>query len=306
MLGRGVGAFLVLVCASACATAPRSPGLQRHALRAFEPGGFDSDLTTDILSSAGMLAVGLLADREKHSWSEVSPCEGARHSPSQEERAAFAALGPGEGTCDVSRVPSVDRVVTRLKWDPARRLSDLGLLGLLAVPFGVAAVHTGVQQVPASAFAVDSVVITQTLSATLVTTALLKMMVARARPLTYNPDFSASTRFSGDARLSFPSGHSSMAFSAASLTAVMLLKRYPGHVGAYLGTASAYLAASSVATLRVLAGKHFITDVIAGAALGTVIGLVIPLSHVNEGETDGAELGHNRASAPVFSFGGSF
>lgn len=269
-------------------------------------GAFESDLAVDTLSTAGMLAVGILVDREKYGWHEVSPCHGDKRAATRADQAQFAGLSPQEGTCEVSRVPALDRPVTTLKWDAARPMSDVGLLSMLAMPFAVSAIHTGVQGVPSENFGIDGLVITQTLSATLMATALMKVMVARARPLTYNPDFDKAVRYSGDARLSFPSGHSALAFSAASATAVMLLRRYPGGRGAYLGTLGAYLGATSVATLRVLAGKHFITDVLAGAALGTVIGLAIPLAHVNEGETEPTGLGQNRSTVPVLGFGGAF
>lgn len=306
MRALAVVACAALIC-SACASAPRAGlGTRRQGLQAVRPGGFDSDVATDVLSTAGMFLAGVLVDREKLDWDRVSPCEGPRRAPNAEDELRFSRLDGRGGTCDPRQVPQIDRWVTRQNWSPARRLSDVLLLGMLALPFGVSAADTGFNDVPADNFGVDALIIGQTLSADLLITALLKVMVRRARPLTYNPDFDKAVRFGGDARLSFPSGHASMAFAAASVTAVMLTKRYPGQTAAHLGVVGAYLGASSVAALRVVGGKHFLTDVIAGAALGTLVGLTIPLGHAASGETSGAEAGQNQGALPIFSLGGTF
>lgn len=277
---------------------------RKQAISADRPGGFTSNLGTDILSTAGMLAVGILVDQEKALWSGVSPCAGLKAPPGSPARRAAAT--PGPGVCDKMKVPWYDRPVTRFKSSWARPASDLALLGMVALPYGVSAGHTGTTPGPARSFGVDAVVITQTLSATLLSTTLLKVLVARARPLTYSADFEKTHRFSGDARLSMPSGHSAMAFSAASVTAVMLHKRYPGSGLARVGIAGAYLGAAAVAGLRVAAAKHFFSDVLAGAVLGTVLGLAIPLSHMPQGETSSGTAGQNVGTVSVLNFGGAF
>lgn len=302
------GALLALLgLTSACVSAGGGRfGSQRRALEAQRPGGFETDLATDVISTAGMFLAGVLVDREKGEWDRVPPCAGARRRPTLEDERRFAALAPHGGTCDASAVPGIDRPVTGFAWEAARPLSDVALLTMIALPYGVSAADTGFNDIPAASFGIDALIITQTLSANLLGTALLKVLVRRARPLTYNPLFDKRDRFDGDARLSFPSGHSSMAFAAASTTAIMLLKRYPGRAGAHLGVAGAYLGATTVAALRVAAGKHFFTDVLAGAALGTFIGLAIPLGHSTSGETAAASAGQNRGALPIFSVGGAF
>ncbi len=71
------------------------------------------------------------------------------------------------------------------------------------------------------------------------------------------------TRPNGQNNLSFPSGHTSGMFSVASV----LDKRYGYKVGI-----PSYLVASFVGLSRIKAKKHFATDVIAGAALGIIVG----------------------------------
>lgn len=89
-----------------------------------------------------------------------------------------------------------------------------------------------------------------TLGSTYILTYSLKYSVARPRPF-HEPDSR------GD---SFPSGHTSSAFSGAAY----LQRRYGGKPGI-----PAYLLACAAGYSRVWSGWHHWTDVIAGAAIGT-------------------------------------
>jgi membrane-associated phospholipid phosphatase len=102
-------------------------------------------------------------------------------------------------------------------------------------------------------------------------TEALKAGIGRPRPVMYTaraPEAAASR----DNLRSFPSGHASAAFAVA--TAYWLARRdltgSPGAAGwAAVG------AAGSVALLRVVGGKHFPTDVLAGALLGIAGGAAV-------------------------------
>jgi membrane-associated phospholipid phosphatase len=76
---------------------------------------------------------------------------------------------------------------------------------------------------------------------------------------------------------SFFSGHTSLAFTAAGLTCVhhMYLPLY-GRAGDKLACAAASLLATSVAAERVLADRHYATDVLVGGAVGAFSGAVMP------------------------------
>jgi undecaprenyl-diphosphatase len=83
-----------------------------------------------------------------------------------------------------------------------------------------------------------------------IVTGILKPLVARARP------------FGGGG--SFPSGHTAAAFAAA----VVLAHRFPRFKYVL------YLLAAGVGVTRFLLHKHFPSDVLAGAAIGLVVGEV--------------------------------
>jgi undecaprenyl-diphosphatase len=65
-------------------------------------------------------------------------------------------------------------------------------------------------------------------------------------------------------QFSFPSGHTITAFAVA----LSLAAFYPGMLPGLL------FCAASVAASRILLGMHFLTDVLAGAAIGSAVGSV--------------------------------
>jgi membrane-associated phospholipid phosphatase len=84
------------------------------------------------------------------------------------------------------------------------------------------------------------------------------------------------TRPDGSDRKSFPSGHTSRSFSSAAT----IFNRYGPSYGV-----PAFAVASLVGVARVQGNKHFWTDVIAGAALGTATGLLITHKQVTDPKT---------------------
>jgi membrane-associated phospholipid phosphatase len=74
------------------------------------------------------------------------------------------------------------------------------------------------------------------------------------------------TRPDGSNTLSFPSGHTSNAFAMATVAEY--------HFGPKIGI-PAYLAASFIGASRVQSNKHHLSDVVAGAALGYIVGKTV-------------------------------
>lgn len=238
-----------------------------------DEGDFQLRRAPHALLATGLWASALTLDARKDEWSGTPACRGEPRPPTVEERSLVEA--DSLQFCLRSDIFVVDRVLQPPFWSSAAPLSDVLLLSMIASPFVTAGLYElGTQ----GEFADDGVVAFQTLGATYLATVLAKFLVRRPRPLTYDGRFDAHARSDGDARLSFPSGHSSMAFAAASLVAVMASARSRGatRIGAMAG---AYGAAGLVAYLRVASRRHFFTDVLAGAALGTATGWLIPELH---------------------------
>jgi len=105
---------------------------------------------------------------------------------------------------------------------------------------------------------------------------LVKYTVARERPFVHAlpPDQKPHTDDPGDNNLSFYSGHTSFAFALVSSAAtVATLRGYrlaPAFwaIGGFLAVSTAYL--------RLAADRHYFTDVLAGAAVGTTVGVGVP------------------------------
>ena len=111
--------------------------------------------------------------------------------------------------------------------------------------------------------------------------AVSKGVAARARPFSVDCDGEADEADlcgDEDRHRSFISGHASTAFATASLTCMhhAYLDLY-GHPAADAAAcASAYGVAGATSVLRVVSDNHHTTDVVAGAAVGTLIGLGVP------------------------------
>jgi len=88
----------------------------------------------------------------------------------------------------------------------------------------------------------------------------LKKVARRSRPCEFEPHRWAT--LAPPDEFSFPSGHTITAFAVA----VSLGAFYPALLGALL------FCAVGVAASRIVLGMHFLTDVLAGAALGIALG----------------------------------
>lgn len=108
---------------------------------------------------------------------------------------------------------------------------------------------------------------------------ILKVFAARNRPYTYFEDIDESALDNHDFMQSFPSGHSTYSFMSAGFISYVFSEYYPESRYKPLIYAASYSAAVATAALRVASGNHFLTDVAAGAFLGTVIGIGVPALH---------------------------
>ena len=122
--------------------------------------------------------------------------------------------------------------------------SDIGRDGLMIAALAVPALHGDLEGVGRAGLA---------MGATRLVTDGIKSTIHEERP-------------DGSDDKSFPSGHTSMSFSAAAT----LHKRYGWKYGV-----PAYAVATFVGAARVKADKHYVHDVIAGAALGGAAGWLL-------------------------------
>jgi membrane-associated phospholipid phosphatase len=126
------------------------------------------------------------------------------------------------------------------------------------------------------------VIYAETVLAGLAVNGVVKAVVGRPRPYVYSDDPAVVAYAAGqgrDSRLSFFSGHASTTFSA-SVAGAYLFAQSTDDLNARAAVWGTELAlAGATADLRTRAGKHFYSDVLAGAAVGAGLGLLIPYLH---------------------------
>ena len=109
------------------------------------------------------------------------------------------------------------------------------------------------------------------LASGLITTGL-KAVVGRARPLTGDgndaTDFRPAHGLNND-YASFPSGHTTVAFAAAAAFSAELGRSHPS--AARVATPALYTAAAAVGLSRMYNNRHWASDVVIGAAVGTLV-----------------------------------
>ena len=134
----------------------------------------------------------------------------------------------------------------------------------------------------------------------------VKFLAARKRPFVRYGTAETSGSYDAtdpDTRVSFPSGHTSFAASlgvAAAMTASLEESR----AAPWLWGAAA-LGTVTTASLRMMAEKHYFTDVAAGALIGTACGVVLPLLHQRGGPLSSPSLSI-AAQGPAFAVSGMF
>ena len=132
---------------------------------------------------------------------------------------------------------------------------------------------------PSDQYITIGVMYAETLAVAFGTKELLKYLVEKPRPYMYYDDYPQDKVDSGDWKKAFPSGHTISAFAGASFASYVFSKYNPDSKWKIPVIAASYTLATATAALRIGCGKHFMTDVLAGALIGTAIGIGVPALH---------------------------
>ena len=108
-----------------------------------------------------------------------------------------------------------------------------------------------------------------------VLTNTIKVIFSRQRPSAYFETWEPPEENTTESDiLSFYSGHSSFAFAIATSTAYMLSESHPKHKTLIWGTALTL--ATTTGYLRIAADRHYTSDVLVGAIMGSLVGYWVP------------------------------
>jgi membrane-associated phospholipid phosphatase len=176
--------------------------------------------------------------------------------------------------CDPGEVNRFDRVAIGHHSAAASTASDVTAALSVAVPPVVDALRLGL----GAPFAADVTVFAETLAVSSALVVAAKYAVRRPLPLAYDGD----PRYVGaqGGYRSFYSGHTSTVVSA--LTAAAWTTRWRDGERGWPWVVVA-VAGTSVGVERVLAGRHFPSDVLVGAAAGLAVGTAVPWLHRRRG-----------------------
>ena len=112
-------------------------------------------------------------------------------------------------------------------------------------------------------------------------TSISKSISNRPRPYMYGSDLSLEKKLKrgrGGFR-AFYSGHTSGAFCSAVFVSKVFSDVYPNSGLKYLVWGLSLSGATTTGILRYTAGKHFPSDVIVGACMGSIVGYLVPVLH---------------------------
>jgi membrane-associated phospholipid phosphatase len=126
--------------------------------------------------------------------------------------------------------------------------------------------------------------------------------VQRIRPYTYNPDVPIEMKVTAEAKRSFFSGHTTMSFTSMVFFSTIYSTYYPDSNAKPYIWAGSILLASSVGYLRIASGRHFLTDVLLGAIVGSAIGYLIPKIHETDTDNLAPVMPNASPRAPMISF----
>jgi membrane-associated phospholipid phosphatase len=176
--------------------------------------------------------------------------------------------------CDPGQVNHFDRGAIGNTSTTARRLSDLMAAAAVGVPLVIDVIDLG----QGEALVSDAIVFAQTLAINGLLVGTTKIIVHRPLPRSYAGDPILIGKPEG--YRSFYSGHTSLVFAALSASAMTIRLRYgektwPSVVTAIVGT--------TVGVARIADGRHFPTDVLVGAVMGTATGILVPSLHARKG-----------------------
>lgn len=196
---------------------------------------------------------------------------------------------------DISKVNSFDRAFMQ----PYNGLLDdtatIVELGMLAAPGAFLLV-------PGADWFSDGLMYAETGIITFGTRYLLKKAFARPRPCMYYGTYPQELIDEEDWNRSLPSGHTAMCFMSASFVTYMFNTRYPDSKWKVPSICAAYGIAAATGAMRVASGNHFVTDVLAGAALGTVTGFCVPWIHDQVRNLIGNDEAHDSSKPSVSAF----
>ncbi len=172
-------------------------------------------------------------------------------------------------------VPAFDRSATYRYSHTYDRLSDVTFAGNVAV---LGLLTLGTKPMRQDLITVGVMFVETALLANGIQRSV-KNVTQRTRPFVYNPNAPLDEKLERDARQAFFSGHATNAFATAVFTGEVFSHYFPHSRWKPVVWVGSLGLATATAVLRYEGGLHYPTDLLAGAAFGSLVGWGIPKLH---------------------------
>ena len=171
-----------------------------------------------------------------------------------------------------SSVNAFDRIFMNAYSNPLDKLGTVLCGASLLIPAANLAVSS-------SEYLTIAVMYAQTILFAHGTKETLKILVNRPRPYMYFENYPVEEVQKGDWNNSFPSGHTTYAFAGASFASYVFSVYFKDSPIKWAVISGSVALATGTAICRIMSGNHFLSDVIAGALIGSASGILIPVLH---------------------------
>jgi len=137
----------------------------------------------------------------------------------------------------------------------------------------------------------DFLIVGQAIAVSSMMNEIVACAMPRPRPYMYKPNtwYYHARKSSWDWR-SFYSGHAGAPFAASTAFSYLFTVRHPHSPWVPAVWTMSLAASTLVAVSRPLAGEHFWTDIIIGAAIGGAWGILIPVLHERSGKIEPGDV----------------
>lgn len=174
------------------------------------------------------------------------------------------------------------------RWkDPRQAQVDSSVISFLIQPAAATLemIAASTSDKAGRAFPVDFLIISEAVAVSTLLNQATKILFARERPFVHamSDDDRKKTVLPADNNVSFYSGHTALGFTLASAAGTVASLRGYSLAPLVWGTLMPLAAAGGY--LRMGADKHYFTDVMTGALIGTAVGMLLPiLFHGRDGD----------------------
>jgi membrane-associated phospholipid phosphatase len=181
---------------------------------------------------------------------------------------------PNQADLDASAIPFFDRLYSNSRSEWMGTTADALMIATALVPAVVVPALDGGEYLTVGVMYAECLGIAYALDTS------VKSVVTRYRPYAYSasPDVFSDP----DIAASFASRHATVAFASAVFAGRVFEGVYPDSRWKPLVWGTGLALATATSVLRVASGDHFLSDIVAGAALGSLCGYLIPLLHESE------------------------